>query len=555
MQVCSLIPNSPLLTFLKEIHFPYMPLSSFKAAWFGFATLSLLYCSGCATAPSNPNREARHLLRSALVHQRNPSETAGLYLAAAETSLTLSTDRTSSAQTRTEAITLYNRAVAGCVISLKKLSKCLPSSQKITLKSAGKTYQIRNLTWGDVDRFIDSEEIPWKQMKHAVRRYGMGGTLVALQNNPATACPNRPLTGFAQPLTAIASFEKTTTGATAVSLSLLDPRKKDFVMLHKERFPLSGDFTAPLAYFPKNDGVLFGLLSMIQSDRVAQRQGIYFCEPYNPEKIPLLLVHGLASAPAAWLEFANHLNESPEFRRRYQLWVYLYPSGGPIVINALRLRTAIADIATRYPLHHKIILMGHSMGGILSRLQVTNASNTLWKALFGAQADAMQQQFPDDSLLKRALFFQSSPYISRVIFIATPHRGSVLATLRLASIPSRLIRMPRNLLKKFDNQLQSALHLISPSQKYLPTGISGLSPKSPLLQAMNKTTPSVPCHSIIGNRGLDIIPRAESSDGIVPYWSSHLDAAQSELIVPTGHDAFNSPASVTEVLRILQLQE
>ncbi len=538
--------------------YPYV-----KFILLGLTTVTLLYCSGCATSPTNPSAQAHHLLRSATLHQGDPSKAAGLYLAAAEESLTVAIDRHSSAQTRAEATTLYNKAVTGCVTSLKKLPNGLSTHQEIILKGAEKNYQLHALSAGsfvknprDFDQFIASERIPWKQLKRDVRRDGIGGTLVGLQNNPVTGNPNRPPLGFAESLTAIVSFgKKSSTGATEVRLSLLDPRKLDSVTLQNVKFSLGGDFTAPLAYRPKKGGLLFGLVSMIQSDRVAKRQGIYFCEPYDPEKTPVLLVHGLASAPQAWLEFANHLNENPEFRRRYQLWGYLYPSGVPIVINALRLRTAIADIATRYPLRHKIVLIGHSMGGILSRLQVTDSGNTLWKALFGAQSDAMRQQFPDDSLLKRALFFQSSPYISCVIFIATPHRGSSLATLRIASLPSRLIRMPNLLIREFNSHLKSALCTITPSFQYIPTSISGLSPKSPFLKAMNRTTPSVPCHSIIGNRGLNAIPLAESSDGVVPYWSSHLDAAQSEFVVPTGHDAFNSPASVTEVLRILRLQE
>jgi hypothetical protein len=60
----------------------------------------------------------------------------------------------------------------------------------------------------------------------------------------------------------------------------------------------------------------------------------------------------------------------------------------------------------------------------------------------------------------------------------------------------------------------------------------------------------VPYHSIIGDRGKGDTPK--SSDGVVPYWSSHLDGAQSELIVPSDHLALRNTEAIKEVERILR---
>jgi hypothetical protein len=86
----------------------------------------------------------------------------------------------------------------------------------------------------------------------------------------------------------------------------------------------------------------------------------------------------------------------------------------------------------------------------------------------------------------------------------------------------------------------------------VPNSIDTLDPNDRFVQLLNKLplASGVPYHSIIGDRGRGDTPN--SSDGIVAYWSSHLDGAQSELIVPTNHQAEHSPEGIAEVCRILK---
>ena len=89
--------------------------------------------------------------------------------------------------------------------------------------------------------------------------------------------------------------------------------------------------------------------------------------------------------------------------------------------------------------------------------------------------------------------------------------------------------------------------------KRMPNSIDTLSPNDPFVKITN-TLPlanSVPYHSIIGDRGRGDTP--SSSDGVVPYWSSHLDGAQSECIVPGPHGACELPQTIAELDRILRL--
>jgi len=190
------------------------------------------------------------------------------------------------------------------------------------------------------------------------------------------------------------------------------------------------------------------------------------------------------------------------------------------------------------------------MGGLLSRMQVTNSGRTIWNEVFGPRAQELYSEIPDDSRAKRALIFQANPAIKRVIFIATPHRGSSLAAGGIGAIAVWLIRIPFDLLHEVPETLVQALNPQS-QRRILPTSIQGLSPNSPLLHALDRLPIEAPHHSIIGDRGRGDTPN--SSDGVVPYRSSHLVSAQSEKIVPSGHEAMADPQAVEEIRRILLL--
>lgn len=529
----------------------------------GFA----IFCAGCATAPDAGKREtpvvqASQLLKKADAQSKNSTEAVGLYLNAARSGLALAGSKTASQETRTEGRHIYNEAVVGCVLALQKRPPQPIKPVKQEAFRGGQTnYDLKVVSTGDTknpatfDRFVDAAALKRKAFKTNNVREGLGGALVGVMDSTKVKVPNRAPAGFAEPITAVVSFgQSSRAGAIPASLSFLDPRKSDHVTVDGSKFVLEGDFTAPLAFVPEPNAMLLGIAAMLRSDKTSGRAGIYFCEPYDPQKIPVLFVHGLMSSPHAWIGFINELNSDQEFRRRYQAWVFFYPTGSPIAGNALLLRRSLAELQKTYPNHKPMVVVGHSMGGILTQMQVTNSKSILWDFIFGAKAKELDAKFPNTSLIKQALFFQANPHISKVIFIATPHLGSNLADLRIASLAARLIRLPVDVIKGIDRQTRAAVMGIIPGMKTIPTSIVGLSPKSPLLKGVAKLPITVPYYSIIGNQGKDNVPLAKSSDGVVPYWSSHIAGEQSEIIVPTGHDAFDSPKSVAEVLRILALK-
>jgi hypothetical protein len=190
------------------------------------------------------------------------------------------------------------------------------------------------------------------------------------------------------------------------------------------------------------------------------------------------------------------------------------------------------------------------MGGLLSRMQVTDSGRTIWNEVFGPRAQVLYSQVPNDSRIKRALILHANPVIKGVIFVATPHRGSGLAMGGIGAIAIRLIRLPLYLLSEIPEAVADALKL-GGQRPIVPTSIEGLSPSSPLLHALDRLPIQAVHYSIIGDRGRRDTPN--SSDGVVPYWSSHLASARSEKIVPTGHDAMDNPQAVEEIRQILLL--
>ena len=157
-------------------------------------------------------------------------------------------------------------------------------------------------------------------------------------------------------------------------------------------------------------------------------------------------------------------------------------------------------------------------------------------------------------LLEEALIFEHRPEIGRVIFMSTPHRGSDLASDWIGRFGARLVKAPSQLLsvgqvvREDTTPDPAALQL-----KRFPNSVDTLSPNDRFVLAIDQIpiTPGIPYSSIVGDRGRGDTPK--SSDGVVAYWSSHLDGAKSEFIAPCDHGSPENPQAIAEVDRILKL--
>ena len=252
----------------------------------------------------------------------------------------------------------------------------------------------------------------------------------------------------------------------------------------------------------------------------------------------------------------NTLRADPEIRRRYQFWVYSYPSGYPYPYSAALFRQELNGIARAFPHHKRIVLIGHSMGGMISRLMITNAGDKLWLDYFGKPPAQTPIYGRERQILEESLIFHQRTDVQRVIFMSTPHRGSDLASNWIGRIGASLVRMPLMVATIPITVISAAATGPGAAPiKRFPNSIDTLSPKNRFVVEVNKLpiTPGIPYYSIIGDRGHGDTP--QSSDGVVAYWSSHLDGAQSELIVPSNHSSPHNPQAIAEVRRILELRD
>jgi hypothetical protein len=254
----------------------------------------------------------------------------------------------------------------------------------------------------------------------------------------------------------------------------------------------------------------------------------------------------------------------PIIREKYQVWHYLYPTSLPIVENAKTFRDKLDQlhdylIATspKGTTPPAMVIVSHSMGGLLSRTVVVRDSKGLQEVYFEDPSRVKELDKEVQDQIDAYLNFSRKPYVSRVIFVAVPHRGSDIADNWLGRIGRALLSLPKTVVQKSVAIARGARNIIRPDLRTEfdggePSSIRGLSAKNPTLIGLSKLEidSGVQYHSIIGDRGLGDSPN--SSDGVVAYSSSHVDGAASELIVPADHTAHAHPKAVSEIRRVLR---
>jgi pimeloyl-ACP methyl ester carboxylesterase len=410
-----------------------------------------------------------------------------------------------------------------------------------------------------VSKLIAAHSIQIEGLRERVTVEGAGVAYVAwfAKGSPSLAGqPSAAQTGMSIPATALVRFDKN-----GPQLTFYRRLQIESIFLNGRKETLSADFSAPIAYLltqGKNSSI--DIQALFFSDTNFKNTGLLQIDEYDPKKIPVVFVHGLLCRPEAWTTAVNQLLADPEIRTRYQFWFYLYPTGLPVWWSAAKLRTeldryrAMVDASHKNPNLDQIVLVGHSMGGLISSLMVRKGGENLWKQFTDTPPEKLKISAAAKENLLKIVNFEPREDIRRVIFVSTPHQGSQLAMSPLAAFFSNLVRLP-NLITSRDRlvMLNSVRNDFRDLFVAPANSIRFLRAKSPLLLAILKLPMSerVTYHSVIGDQGKGNTP--DSSDGVVPYWSSHLPNAKSEKIVPSGHGANEDPDGIEEIRRILRL--
>jgi pimeloyl-ACP methyl ester carboxylesterase len=342
-------------------------------------------------------------------------------------------------------------------------------------------------------------------------------------------------------------------------LDLANPVEIAAVKIGPARPHLAADLSAPLldmlAGMPRS-----GLEGFIQPfGRTDTQPRLEFLEPHQPGRIPVVFIHGLASDEGTWFDLINELRAWPEFHRRFEPWVFHYPTGSSFLQASATLRRLLTEAVTgldpqgRDPALRRLVLVGHSMGGLHAKMMVVDSGTAIWDSIATVPFDQLRLPPRARATVQQLAFFRPLPFVQRVVWIATPHRGSVLASLGVGRLASLVVREPPDIAAIREQAAALNPGVLRPEYaKRVPTTVDLLRPTATTLQALERLRPAcwVATHSIVGDGHLSLTGGRD--DCVVSVASAHAPWALSEICVPATHTkVHHHPLTVAEVRRIL----
>jgi pimeloyl-ACP methyl ester carboxylesterase len=464
---------------------------------------------------------------------------------------------------------LYNWALMAALVS-EDGSEVVPRGGTFELPF-GKievAFDPASLRAGDreLHRFIPIAELEMYGLAMRYRWPGLGAPLAASSRLIDASKPGRDMVAprMQVPVTALLRVSGARRALVqgeplAGRLELILPWDAESVTIAGEEVPLENEPSAALALTftgtPIMQIEMFGFLGRI-SGLFRDRPPLVSTTPYRPGLIPVVFVHGTASSVVRWAEMFNRLQADPEIRKRYQFWFFQYDSGNPILLSALRLREALGAAVARLDPEGKdaalrrMVLIGHSQGGLLVKMQAISSGDRLWNAASKKPLDELVLSDKTRDLFRRGMFVEPVPEVSRVVFICTPHRGSFVAGRSIiANVTRKMLSLPFTLTGVTADLARNP----GTASMVIPSAVDNMSPRHHFIRALQEipVTPSIPVNSIVAVDGDG--PVEEGDDGVVKYSSAHITPVESELVVKSNHSTQGNPHTIEEVRRILRL--
>lgn len=414
--------------------------------------------------------------------------------------------------------------------------------------------------------FVPVAELEVEGLATRYRSSGLGAPLAA-STEPID--PTKGYDDFVEPwakvpVTALLRMEdvqaQLATGRVAGWLSLELAVGDRRVEIDGERIPLETETTAALAYTLAESPVwqreIGGFLQRIAA--IEKGTQLASLRPYMPGRIPVVLVHGTASSPGRWAQMMNELGNDPRVGPRVQAWLFTYDTGNPIGYSAMLLRESLRAAIARLdpegkdPALRAMVVMGHSQGGLLTKMTAIESGDRFWRRVSDAPFDELDLDPDEREVLRKSVFVEPVPNVKRLVFLSTPHHGSYIAGSWLAHQAARLIAFPANVTRIGTDLVTRNRARLRAQFSGIGTSVYGMTPGSPFIETLGSIplAPGVEAHSIIAVTDLDV-PREEATDGVVAYTSAHIDGVESEYVVLSGHSCQDNPHTIEEVRRIL----
>jgi len=480
------------------------------------------------------------------------------------------------------AVDLYNRGLTRGLQSADESEVVLkPGLYELPFGTLGIKVDRSGFAWGDLvlTRFVSVADLQIRGLRNRHRRPGIGIPLAARSTRTdGRGNSSESSRWLSQDATvAVTAFlriddvyDALLTGEVTAQLEVYAADRYDTVEIDGESVPLELDVSAALAYSIADSALWdfelagFRLGDLGPSSTRESGRGLLMIAPYQPGRVPVVFVHGTASSPLRWANMTNDLINDSLLRGRLQPWYFIYNSGNPLALSASRLRQALQSVVTKLdpdgndPALRRMVVIGHSQGGLLTKMMVIDSGDRFWDLVSSVPLDRLEVQDETREILEEALFFEALPFVSRVVFIATPHRGSFAAERRLVGLANRLVRFPSRVVEMGDDLVDALRRdpeaAAERSLPRVPTSVENMRASNPLLQTLVATpiADGVKAHSIIAVTGDG--PVEESDDGVVAFESAYLEGVESVAVVRSGHSAQQHPDTVAEVRRILLLQ-
>ena len=471
---------------------------------------------------------------------------------------------------------VYNQSLAAILRTGCK-EKALQPGSRWSIGDRSRSYEIEFEIVGrwrsqTFDHFELVNDFEISGIDNQYRTYGLGVPLIAVVGKDDVNSREGqyyPPT-LTLPMTAFLEMVESSPGSQQrrAVVKLFDPLEQKLVEHRGVTVPLETDLTTPLAYHlndPRLNPNLLATATLINGELADGIHGMYMLAPFDPNKIPVVLVHGIWSSPVTWAQMFNDLRAIPEIHENYQFWFYSYPTGQPFWISAQQMREDIAklrrelDPGNDSPSLDQMVLIGHSMGGLVSQLQVIDSGNQFWDELVSDEPFSVLRG--DRVALQRlqdTFFFEANDSIDRVVTIGTPNHGSATASATLRWIGQKLFNLPAFLKDDFLKLARQNPGILGDGELLSTTSVDALAEDNPIFGVLDRAHRServkfnniigqVKHRSLIGSR-----ERLDDGDGVVSVESARSRFADSELIVDAEHAQIHQhPKCILEVRKIL----